>query len=163
MENLLNMHQLPILLVHPVAQQPFTRQMAPHGVVGTLFARGTANSASLIALLEGRVFAQLPKLRIVVTALAFDGVAMAASLSGNTALDIMRQHAFIDTMWPQPTLIKAAVDLLGADNVLAGSDWPIVDQPPFRSALGNAMEQARLTEDQMRAVASGNVRRLLSV
>ena len=151
------------VFVHPVAPQPLTRQMAPYGVVGTLFARGTANSASLIALLEGGVFAQLPKLRIVVTALAFGGVAMAASLSGNKALDVMRQHVFIDTMWPQPALIRAAVDLLGADNVLAGSDWPIVDRPPLRRALEDAMEHARLTEDQMRAIASGNVRRFLNV
>jgi predicted TIM-barrel fold metal-dependent hydrolase len=128
-----------------------------------LFARGTANSASLIALLESGVFAQLPRLRVVLTALAFGGVAMAASLSGKKALETMRQHVFIDTMWPQPALIRAAVDLLGAGQVLAGSDWPIVDRPPLRRSLEDAMDQARLTDDQMRAIASGNVRRLLNI
>src|SRR5262245_20152499 len=44
------------VFVHPVAPQPLTRQMTPYGVVGTLFARGTINSAALIALLEGGVF-----------------------------------------------------------------------------------------------------------
>jgi len=31
------------VFVHPVAPQPLTRQMAPYGVIGTLFARGTVN------------------------------------------------------------------------------------------------------------------------
>ena len=91
------------VFAHPVAPQPLTRQMAPYGVIGTLFARGTANSASLVALLEGGVFAQLPGLRVVVTALAFGGLATAASLSSQSALgagmiDLMRRHVLIDTM-----------------------------------------------------------------
>ena len=56
------------VFVHPVAPQPLTRQMAPYGMIGTLFARGAVNSASLIALVEGGVFSELPDLRIVVTA-----------------------------------------------------------------------------------------------
>jgi hypothetical protein len=56
------------VFVHPVAPQPLTRQMVPYGLIGTLFARGTVNSASLIALVEGGVFSQLPGLRVVVTA-----------------------------------------------------------------------------------------------
>ena len=70
------------VFVHPVAPQPLTKQMAPYGLIGTLFARGTVNSASLIALVEGGVFSQLPGLRVVVTAHAIGGLAMAAGLSG---------------------------------------------------------------------------------
>src|SRR6185503_10867461 len=40
------------VFAHPVAPQPLTKQMSPYGVVGTLFARGTINSAALIALVE---------------------------------------------------------------------------------------------------------------
>jgi hypothetical protein len=100
--------------------------MARYGQIGTLFARGTANSASLVALVEGEVFSQLPGLRVVVTALAFGGLAIAASLSSQSqmpggAIDVMRKHVFIDTMWPQPALLRAAIDLLGAGNVIADS------------------------------------------
>src|SRR4029450_6838154 len=69
------------VFVHPVAPQPLTKQMAPYGVVGTLFARGTINSAALIALVEGGVLAELSGLRVVVTAHAIGGLAMAAGLS----------------------------------------------------------------------------------
>jgi predicted TIM-barrel fold metal-dependent hydrolase len=155
------------VFVHPVAPQPLTRQMAPYGMIGTLYARGTANSASLIALVEGGVFAQLPGLRVVVTALAFGGLAMEACLLSQSQLApdtiaIMRRHVFIDTMWPHPALIRAAVDLLGADNVIAGSDWPIVDGP-LGSKLRDALRQSKLAEDEQNAIAAGNCRRLLSI
>jgi predicted TIM-barrel fold metal-dependent hydrolase len=158
-------HGVPVF-VHPVAPQPFTRQMAPYGVVGTLFARGTANAASLVALLEARVFESLPGLQVVVTALAFGGLSMAAALASESAaaagaIATLRKHVFIDTMWPEASIIRASVDWLGADRVLAGSDWPIVDNGSVPHALRKAMQQAGLSEDQQSAIASGNCRRLL--
>jgi aminocarboxymuconate-semialdehyde decarboxylase len=156
------------LFVHPVAPQPLTRQMTPYGVVGTLFARGTINSAALIALLEGGVFSQLPGLRVVVTAHAIGGLAMAVGLSSQSraapaALDLLRRHVFIDTQLIHPSLIKVAAELLGADRVMAGSDWPIVDDGPIRERLSDAMRQAKLTDEEQRAIAAGNCLRLLGI
>jgi aminocarboxymuconate-semialdehyde decarboxylase len=156
------------VFVHPIAPQPLTKQMTPYGVVGTLFARGTINSAALIALLEGGVFSQLPGLRVVVTAHALGGLAMAVGLSsesraGPAALDLLRKHVFIDTQLIHPSLIKASTELLGADRVMAGSDWPIVDDGPIRGRLTDAMRQAKLTDDQQHAVAAGNCLRLLGI
>jgi aminocarboxymuconate-semialdehyde decarboxylase len=156
------------VFVHPVAPQPLTRQLAPYGLIGTLFARSTANSASLIALVEGGVFSQLPGLRVVVTALAMGGLAMAAghssqSLLPSGAIDVMRRHVFIDTMRFHPALIRASVDLLGADNVLAGSDWPIVNDGPIRGMLTDAMQHARLSDEEQNAIAAGNCLRLLGM
>jgi len=154
------------VFVHPVPPQPFTRQMAPYGPIGTLFARGTVNSASLIALVEGGVFAELPDLRVVVTAHAIGGVAMASGLSGqsrlpNGAVETMRKHVFIDTQLMHPALIRTSVDLLGIDRVLVGTDWPIVDDGPIRNPLTQALCGAGLSEDQRVAVAADNCRRLL--
>jgi predicted TIM-barrel fold metal-dependent hydrolase len=156
------------VFVHPVAPQPLTRQMAPYGVIGTLFARGTVNSASLIALLEGGVFTALPGLRVVVTAHAIGGLAMASGLSNQSrlpsgAIEAMRKHVFIDTQLVHPALIRASVDLLGADHVMAGSDWPIVDEGPLRGMLIEAMEDAGLSDEQQRAVAGGNCLKLLGI
>jgi predicted TIM-barrel fold metal-dependent hydrolase len=156
------------VFVHPVAPQPLTRQMAPYGLIGTLFARGTVNSASLIALVEGGVFSQLPGLRVVVTAHAIGGLAMAAGLSSQSrlpsgAIDLMRKHVFIDTTLFHPALIRASVDLLGADNVVAGSDWLIASDRPIRGMLTDAMQQAKLPDDEQKAVAAGNCLRLLGL
>jgi Amidohydrolase len=156
------------VFVHPVAPQPLTRQMVPYGLIGTLFARGTVNSASLIALVEGGIFSQLPGLRVVVTAHAIGGLAMAAGLSSQSRLpggtiDVMRRHVFIDTTLFHPALLRASVDLLGAANVVAGSDWPIAGDQPVRGMLTDAMRGAKLSDDEQSAIAAGNCLRLLGI
>jgi predicted TIM-barrel fold metal-dependent hydrolase len=156
------------VFIHPVAPPALTRQMAPYGLVGTLFARGTANSAALIALIEGGTFSDLPGLRVVVTALAFGGLAMACALSSQSklpsdAVEVIRKHVFIDTMWPHPAVIRAAIDLVGIEHVIAGSDWPIVEEGPARAGLTTAMREAGLSQAEQIAIASGNCRRLLAL
>ncbi len=101
------------------------------------------------------------------TALSLGGVAMAAGLSSRSLLpsgaaDVMRRHVFVDTNVVHPALIRASVDLLGADNVIAGSDWPVNDGP-VRDRLTKAMQDAGLSEDEQYAVAAGNCRRLLGI
>jgi predicted TIM-barrel fold metal-dependent hydrolase len=156
------------VFVHPVAPQRLTKQMSPYGLIGTLFARGTVNSASLIALVEGEVFSQLPDLRVVVTAHAIGGLAMAAGLSRESRLpsgtiDVMRKHIFIDTTLIHPALIRTSVAVLGASNVVAGSDWPIAGEKPIRGGLTEAMQQAGLSDDDQHAIAAGNCLRLLGI
>lgn len=156
------------VFVHPVAPQPLTRQMAPYGLIGTLFARGTVNSAALIALVEGGVFSELPDLRVVVTAHAIGGLAMASGLSNQSrlpsgAVEVMRKHVFIDTQLIHAALIRSSVDLLGSDHVLAGSDWPIVDDGPIREPLVQTMQEAGFPPDPQRAIAGSNCLRLLGV
>jgi predicted TIM-barrel fold metal-dependent hydrolase len=126
------------------------------------------NSAALIALVEGGVFAELPDLRVVVTGHAIGGLAMASGLSRQSRLPtgatgVMRGHVYIDTQMIHPALIRVAVDLLGADRVMAGSDWPIVDDGPMRGPLRDAMARAVLSDDEQDAIAGGNCLRLLGV
>jgi aminocarboxymuconate-semialdehyde decarboxylase len=156
------------VFVHPVAPQPLTKQMAPYGQIGSLFARGTVNSAALIALVEGGVFSELPDLRVVVTAHAIGGVAMASGLSGQSrlptgAIEVMRRHVFIDTQLIHPALIRTSVDLLGIDHVVVGSDWPIAGDEPIRDAVADALCGAGFSEDQRIGVAADNCRRLLGL
>jgi aminocarboxymuconate-semialdehyde decarboxylase len=141
--------------------------MTPYGLIGTLFARGTVNSASLIALVEGEVFSQLPGLRVVVTAHAIGGLAMLAGLSGQSRLsggtiEVLRRNVFIDTTLFHPAVIRASVDLVGAANVLAGSDFPIVGGP-IRAPLVDAMRLAGLSSKEEAAITSANCLRLLSL
>ncbi len=154
------------VFVHPVAPQPLTKQMVPYGVVGTLFARGTINSAALIALAEGGVFNALPGLRVVVTGHAIGGLAMAVGLSKQSrlpggAIEVLRRNVLIDTQMIHATLIRTAVELLGAENVLAGSDWPIVDDGSIQLPLTSALKSAGLSKIEMRAIAADNCLKLL--
>jgi predicted TIM-barrel fold metal-dependent hydrolase len=156
------------VFAHPIAPEPLTRQMTPYGLIGTLFARGAVNGASLIALVEGGVFSELPGLRVVVTAHAVGGLTMAAGLSPQSKLhsgtiEVMRKHVFIDTTLIHPAVIRACVDVLGADNVLAGSDFPIAGEAPIHGSLTQAMQRAGLSDAQQDAIAAGNCLRLLGV
>ena len=156
------------VFAHPIAPQPLTRQMAPYGVIGTLFARGAVNSAALIALVEGEVFSQLPTLRVVFTAQAIGGLAMAAALSGQSrlpsgTLDVMRKNILIDTTLFHPALVRAFVDLLGAENVMTGSDWPVASDKPVRDTLTDTLCKAGLSNAEQIAIAAGNARRLLGI
>jgi predicted TIM-barrel fold metal-dependent hydrolase len=155
------------VFVHPVAPEPLSGQMRAYGTIGALFARGTSNSAALIAMVEGGVFAALPDLRVVVTAMAFGGLAMATGLSNQSsqpggAIAILRKHVWIDTTMCHAALLRGCVDMLGARNVIAGSDWPVVDAP-LRPRLMEAMRAAGLSGEEQRAIAAGNVRRLLTL
>lgn len=156
------------VFAHPVNPQPFTQQMSRFGHVGTLFARGTINAATLIALLEGRVFEELPELRVVVTNLAIGGVLLARSFANRNESEdgvdaLLRRHVYIDTMGFDPSLIRAAADVLGVEHVLAGSDWPIVSDGPIRATLQHALTQAGFTADEQRLIAGSNTRKLLGV
>jgi predicted TIM-barrel fold metal-dependent hydrolase len=103
-----------------------------------------------------------------VTAHAIGGLAMVAGLSSqsrlpSSAIDVMRKHVFIDTTLFHPAVIRASVDLLGADNVVAGSDWPIAGDTPIRGMLTDAMQNARLSDAEQQAIAGGNCLRLLGI
>ena len=156
------------VFAHPVAPQPLTRQMTPYGIIGTLFARGAINSAALIALVEGGVFSELPRLRVVFTAQAIGGLAMATGLSQQSrlpsgAIEVVRKHVYIDTTLVHPAIIRALSDMLGPENILAGSDWPIAGEKPLQPALMQAMRDASLTAVQQSAIASKNCERLLAL
>jgi predicted TIM-barrel fold metal-dependent hydrolase len=154
------------VFVHPVNPEPMLSRMEPYGRLGTLLARGTVNSQALIALLEGGTFVSLPELKVVVTALAFGGLAMAAGFSGNSKLEggthrHLRRNVFIDTMELDPVMMRAAVDIVGRDNVLIGSDWPIVSEGPIRARVEETLEKCALAPADRTAIASGNSTRLL--
>ena len=62
-----------------------------------------------------------------------------------------------------PVTVGAAVDLLGADHVLMGTDWPVADERSIPERLAAAMAHAGLDAAQQRMVAGGNTLRLLGV
>jgi aminocarboxymuconate-semialdehyde decarboxylase len=156
------------VFAHPVNPKGLTEQLARYGQVGTLFARGTINAATLIALVEGGVFEALPRLRVVVTNLAIGGLLHVRGFGthGDNRPDVgalLRQHVYIDTMGFDPVLIRAAADILGIDHVLAGSDWPIVSDEPIAGRLAASLTAAGFDPTDQRKIAGGNARELLGL
>jgi aminocarboxymuconate-semialdehyde decarboxylase len=156
------------VFVHPINDHQLRQRFPRYGRPGMMLSRGTINAAALIALLEGGTFDELPGLRVVVTTLAIGAVLLTGAFGDEAGLrrdapELARRHVYVDTMGLNPVLIRSAVDLLGPDHVLAGTDWPIFAENAVASRLQRALTACGLDADEQSLVASGNALRLLGV
>jgi predicted TIM-barrel fold metal-dependent hydrolase len=158
------------VFVHPITDTQLRKRFGSYGRLGTTFNRGTINAATLIALLESGTLDELPALRIVVTTLAIGGVLLAGGFGSERgrglrldAPELSRRHVYIDTMGLHPIFIRSAVDLLGADHVLAGTDWPIFVEKSVPERLQEALTSCGLDAAEQQMVAGGNTLKLLGV
>jgi len=158
---------VPVFL-HPVADPELDARFRRFGRMGVRLTRSTINSAALYALLEAGLFEKLSGLRIVVTALAFGGVLLAAGLPDGARLrrdtpSAKRRHVYIDTTGMDPVGIRAAIDIVGADHVVAGTDWPVVREEGLSARLQAMFQGFGLDRAEREAIAGGNALRLLGV
>jgi predicted TIM-barrel fold metal-dependent hydrolase len=156
------------VFVHPLTDPQLHQRFSRSGRIGTRLARATINSAALISLLEGGTFDELPKLQVVVTTLAFGGLLLAGGFGDGQRIrrdapELARRHVYIDTMGLHPAVVRAAVDLLGADHVLMGTDWPIVEEKSVPDRLNAAFAHSGLTAAEQQMIASGNTLQLLGL
>ncbi len=156
------------IFVHPQTDPQLHKRFSRTGRIGLRYARGTINGAALINMLESGAFDEAPKLQMVVTTLAFGGLILAAGFGDGAnirsdAPALARRHVYIDTMGLHPALTRAAVDLLGADHVLMGTDWPIVEEKSVPERLARALAHSGLSPAEQQMVAGGNTLRLLGI
>ena len=156
------------VFVHPLTDPQLHKRFSQIGRIGVRLARATINSAALISMLEGGTFDEIPKLQVVMTTLAFGGVLLAGGFGDgqrirSDAPALARRHVYIDTMGLHPAVIRAAVDLLGADHVLMGTDWPIVEEKSVPERLQKAFAHSGLSPAEQQMIASGNTLKLLGV
>lgn len=93
---------------------------------------------------------------------------MIAGLSTQSRLpsgtqDVLRKNVFIDTTLFHPAVVRASIDFLGAANVMAGSDFPVAGGGSIQDLLGPVMNEAKLTAEEIGAIAHGNCERLLGL
>lgn len=147
---------VPVLL-HPVADPQLAGRLRRFGRLGGRLTRSTINSAALVALVAGGVFDELPGLRVVVTALAFGGLLLAAESAERAKL----RQVYIDTTGMNPIAIRGSIEILGADHVLTGTDWPVVQEKGLPATLEAMFDRLGLDADERRNVAGENALRLL--
>src|SRR5262245_60269903 len=158
---------VPIFL-HPVADPELESRLRNLGQFGVRLSRSTINSAAVYALLQHGVFDELPSLRVVVTSLALGGLLLAAGLPGGSrlrkeALPNQRRHVYIDTTGMDPVGVHAAIELVGADHVLMGNDWPVVQEGAVTARLHAMFEAFGLSAQERHDIAGSNALRLLGV
>jgi predicted TIM-barrel fold metal-dependent hydrolase len=155
------------VFAHPITDAELRRRLGRYGRPGTTINRGTVNSAALIALLESGIFDELPRLRVVVTTLAVGGILLTAAFGEGRfradARTMLRRHIYVDTMRLNPMLMRATIEALGADHVLAGTDWPIYPEPDIPQRLSSALSAAGAGTSEQRLIASENTMKLLGL
>lgn len=154
---------VPVFL-HPVPDPQLRRRFRGSGKFGERLSRGAINGAALLAMAEAGLFEDLPDLHVVVTALALGGLMAGECLGDGARIGRGvpgRRNVYIDTTGMHPVMLRAAVDLLGAEHVVTGTDWPVVVQPDLPARLRDLFGACGFSEEQQQLIASGNARRLL--
>lgn len=156
------------VFVHPLTDPELHKRFSRTGRMGVRLARGTINNAALISMLEGGTFDEIPKLQVVMTTLAMGGILLAGGFGDGSGIRsdapaLTRRHVYVDTMGINPAVMRCAVDLLGADHVLMGTDWPIVAEKSVPERLQKAFAHCGLTAAEQQMIAGGNTLRLLGV
>jgi aminocarboxymuconate-semialdehyde decarboxylase len=156
------------VFVHPLTDPQLHKRFSGTGRMGVRLARGTINNAALVSMLEGGTFDEVPKLQVVMTTLAMGGILLAGGFGDGSGIRsdapaLTRRHVYVDTMGIHPAVVRCAVDLLGADHVLMGTDWPIVVEKSVPERLQKAFAHCGLTAAEQQMIASGNTLKLLGV
>ena len=102
------------IFMHPVPDVPLKARFG-----NERFVRGTINGAAIRVMIESGMFEKHRGLRVVVTALALGGLLLA---------DRIPDGVYLDTTAMTPAKLRGAIEVMGAHRVVAGSDWPVVQE-----------------------------------
>lgn len=154
------------VFAHPMSPARLSSELRSLGNWGRALARGTASSASLFSLVASGLFDELRGLHVVFAWLGGGALPVAGTVPGSDRLrrdtpESERWHVYVDTMGFEPSAVRYAVDLLGADHVLTGSDWPIGGVAASRERVSTTLAAAGLTAEQQELVSWGNAASLL--
>ena len=142
---------IPVFL-HPVPDRALKARFAKCGRMSERLTRGAVNSAAVFAMIESAMFERHAGLKVVVTALALGGLLLGGPVP---------QGVHIDTTGHHPVMLRAALELLGPGRVVAGTDWPVVQEKALAERLEAMLESFGLDAADRQRVAGGNARALL--
>jgi predicted TIM-barrel fold metal-dependent hydrolase len=147
-----------VVFAHPVNPPLLAARFVRTGDAAVLLARGMESALSTLALLRSGLLEELPGLRIVLAGIASPVLHMATFLS--EAAPVLG-HLYIDTMGFDPAATRYAIDALGPENVLIGSDWPIVARPASIARVDALLAAVDVTAEQAVQISHVTALRLL--
>jgi aminocarboxymuconate-semialdehyde decarboxylase len=137
---------VPVFL-HPVPDAPLRARFGTER-----FVRGTINSAAILAMICAAMFEKHRGLKVVVTALALGGLLLAERVPDGV---------YVDTTGTKPATLRGAIELLGVRRVVAGSDWPVVQERDLAERLSSMLAGFGLRDADCERVVAANARELL--
>jgi predicted TIM-barrel fold metal-dependent hydrolase len=150
------------VFVHPNWTDDVDGVRSVSGDKAAAFGRGYRNGIALLHLLGDEVLESIPDLRVIFTALG-----VGALFFAHERLDALRAatgeppQVYVDTTALHPPSIRYALDVLGPERVVVGTDWPIHDDD--RQAILAALGQLNLPADERERVLNGNFEALFAL
>lgn len=151
------------VFVHPVAapQADVLRTVA--GRAGNSAGRGLQNAVAFLSALHADLPARLPDLHLVFTTLGHGGLLYAADqlaeYRGNRQATGPGANLYFDTMRFSVPVLRYLGDVLGAERIIVGSDWPI-HRDAQRGHIDDALTRAGFTAAEQERIRIGNARKL---
>jgi len=153
------------VFAHPVGPPVLGQRYTRAGAAGVLLARGSESAISTLVLLADGTLAELDGLNLTIAGIGAAALFMAVFLDTPVAPPPPPSVAFarlhVDTMGFDPKTVRWAVDVLGPDHVLLGSDWPILWGEASTDRVTTTLDAAGLDAADAALVAGANARRLL--
>ncbi|GAC69229.1 amidohydrolase family protein [Gordonia soli] len=149
------------VFVHPVWTPDADDLRERIGPQAAGFGRGYRNGLALLNLVNSGLVKAFPELTIVITGLAVGSLWFAHEPIARVRDDLgFSPHVYIDTTSFHAPSIRYQVDVLGADRVVLGSDWPF-HTDGTREIAESTLVTAGLSESDRDLVLSGNLHALL--
>jgi predicted TIM-barrel fold metal-dependent hydrolase len=151
------------VFVHPTSSH---RSLAVDalGSRGIILDRGTNNAAGLLSVLHHQILRELPTLRLLFAALAVGGLAAAVQVGIE---DELRGEGtggiYVDTMGFKAPVIRFAIDVLGVDRIVIGTDWPIQQVDASADVLGRTFAAIEADEETVARISAVNARSFLGL
>ncbi len=154
------------VFVHPVQPQQAEVLREVAGRPGSSAGRGLQNAVAFLSALHADLPTRLPHLQLVFTALGHGGLLYAADElaehrsrlgDGSAGANI-----YFDTMQFSAPLLRYFGEVLGAERIIVGSDWPI-HRDAARPHIDNTLAAAGFDAPARELIRIGNVRRLFQL
>jgi predicted TIM-barrel fold metal-dependent hydrolase len=154
------------VFVHPVqaVQSDVLREVA--GRAGNSAGRGLQNAVAFLSALHADLPTRLPDLHLVFTTLGHGGLLYAAQQLADYRTradnDSAGANLYFDTMRFSVPVLRYLGDVLGAERIVTGSDWPI-HHDAARPHIDNTLTAAGFDPQQQELIRIGNARRLFQL
>ncbi|BBZ36357.1 amidohydrolase family protein [Mycolicibacterium confluentis] len=150
------------VFVHPVWTPDVEYIRERIGDEAAAWGRGYRNGLALLNIIKSGVTQAFPELKLVVTGLAVGSLWFAHEPIARLREDLgFSPHVYFDTTSFHAPSVRYQVDVLGADRVVLGSDWPF-HTDGTREVAESTLESIGLSQSEQEQVLSGNLSGLTS-
>jgi predicted TIM-barrel fold metal-dependent hydrolase len=150
------------VFVHPVAANEADLYSTAAGRNGNSLGRGLQNGISFLAALHADLPERLPDLLLIFSSLGNGALYFAAEqIATFRATHGQSPNLYFDTTRFQPALLRYYGDVLGAERIIVGTDWPGRDTTHDHTEA--ALVAAGFTAGERDLIRAGNARRLFQL